>query len=51
MMFFCEASVPRVDMSGLVAGIVAAVVSAIIATVVGIYCYKAKNKSGRRPAQ
>ncbi|KAF7646429.1 hypothetical protein LDENG_00188060 [Lucifuga dentata] len=41
---------PRVDVSGLVAGILAVLVSAVIATVLGIYCYKAKNKSGRRPA-
>ncbi|XP_044038716.1 transmembrane gamma-carboxyglutamic acid protein 2 isoform X2 [Siniperca chuatsi] len=39
---------PRVDVSGLVAGILAVLVSAVIATVLGIYCYKAKNKAGRR---
>lgn len=38
---------PPVDVSGLVAGIVALVVSAIIAAVVGVYCYKASQKSGR----
>ncbi|XP_071375100.1 transmembrane gamma-carboxyglutamic acid protein 2 [Centroberyx affinis] len=43
-------SVPRVDVSGLVAGILAVLVSAVIATVLGIYCYKAKNKGGRRSA-
>ncbi|XP_041672952.1 transmembrane gamma-carboxyglutamic acid protein 2 [Cheilinus undulatus] len=42
---------PRVDVSGLVAGIMAVLVSAVIATVLGIYCYKAKNKGGRRAAQ
>nr|XP_043905940.1 transmembrane gamma-carboxyglutamic acid protein 2 isoform X1 [Solea senegalensis] len=42
---------PRVDVSGLVAGIMALLVSAVIATVLGIYCYKAKQKSGRRSQQ
>ncbi|GAA6233111.1 transmembrane gamma-carboxyglutamic acid protein 2 [Lates japonicus] len=42
---------PRVDVSGLVAGILAVLVSAVIATVLGIYCYKAKQKGGRRSAQ
>lgn len=42
---------PRVDVSGLVAGILAVLVSAAIATVLGIYCYKAKLKGGRRSAQ
>lgn len=41
---------PRVDVSGLVAGILAVLVTAVIATVLGIYCYKSKNKSGRRSA-
>uniref|UniRef100_A0A8C4DTN3 Proline rich Gla (G-carboxyglutamic acid) 2 n=1 Tax=Dicentrarchus labrax TaxID=13489 RepID=A0A8C4DTN3_DICLA len=39
---------PRVDVSGLVAGILAVLLSAAIVTVLGIYCYKAKNKSGQR---
>ncbi|KAI3360271.1 hypothetical protein L3Q82_014592, partial [Scortum barcoo] len=51
MMFVFEGSAPKVDVSGLVAGILAILVLAVIATVVGIYCYKAKNKSGQRPAQ
>ncbi|XP_074513549.1 transmembrane gamma-carboxyglutamic acid protein 2 [Sebastes fasciatus] len=38
----------RVDVSGLVAGLVALLVTAVIATVLGIYCYKAKNKGGQR---
>ncbi|XP_018553889.1 transmembrane gamma-carboxyglutamic acid protein 2 [Lates calcarifer] len=42
---------PRVDVSGLVAGILAVLVSAVIATVLGIYCYKAKQKGGRTSAQ
>ncbi|XP_036947232.1 transmembrane gamma-carboxyglutamic acid protein 2 isoform X1 [Acanthopagrus latus] len=46
-----QESAPRVDVSGLVAGLLAIVVIAVIATVLGIYCYKAKNKSGRRSAQ
>lgn len=50
-MFVFEAYAPRVDVSGLVAGILAVVVSAVIATVLGIYCYKAKIKGGRRSAQ
>ncbi|XP_054463568.1 transmembrane gamma-carboxyglutamic acid protein 2 [Anoplopoma fimbria] len=37
-----------VDVSGLVAGIVAVLVLAAIATVLGIYCYKNKNKGGPR---
>ncbi|XP_034046746.1 transmembrane gamma-carboxyglutamic acid protein 2 [Thalassophryne amazonica] len=40
-------SVPRVDVSGLVAGILAVLVSAVIATVLGIYCYKSKKKNER----
>ncbi|XP_029293803.1 transmembrane gamma-carboxyglutamic acid protein 2 [Cottoperca gobio] len=43
-----QAYAPKVDVSGLVAGILAVLVSAVIATVLGIYCYKAKNKAGRR---
>ncbi|XP_041813116.1 transmembrane gamma-carboxyglutamic acid protein 2 isoform X2 [Chelmon rostratus] len=43
-----QAYAPRVDVSGLVAGILAVLVSAVIATVLGIYCYKAKIKGGRR---
>lgn len=43
-----QAGTPKVDVSGLVAGIVAILVSAVIATVLGIYCYKAKNKGGPR---
>ncbi|KAL7378015.1 hypothetical protein ABVT39_007477 [Epinephelus coioides] len=39
---------PRVDVSGLVAGILAVLVLAVIAIVLGIYCYKAKNKGGQR---
>ncbi|XP_028456385.1 transmembrane gamma-carboxyglutamic acid protein 2 [Perca flavescens] len=39
------------DVSGLVAGIVAFVVTGVIVTVLGVYCYKSKNKGGRRPAQ
>ncbi|XP_039979879.1 transmembrane gamma-carboxyglutamic acid protein 2 [Xiphias gladius] len=42
---------PRVDVSVLVAGILAVLASAVIATVLGIYCYKAKKKGGRRSAQ
>jgi len=42
---------PRVDVSGLVAGIVAVLVSAGIATVLGIYCYKNKNKGRPRLGQ
>ncbi|KAJ0001090.1 hypothetical protein NQD34_006110, partial [Periophthalmus magnuspinnatus] len=38
---------PKVDVSGLVAGIVALLVTAVIATVLGVYCYKARHKSGR----
>uniref|UniRef100_A0A3Q3W5P3 Gla domain-containing protein n=1 Tax=Mola mola TaxID=94237 RepID=A0A3Q3W5P3_MOLML len=43
-----QAHAPGVDVSGLVAGIVAVLVSAVIASVLGIYCYKAKTKGGRR---
>lgn len=50
MVFVSEAYAPRVDVSGLVAGIMAVLVSAVIATVLGIYFYKAKNKSGSRSA-
>ncbi|XP_068452200.1 transmembrane gamma-carboxyglutamic acid protein 2 [Clinocottus analis] len=39
---------PKVDVSGLVAGLMAVLVSAGIATVLGIYCYKNKNKGGAR---
>ncbi|XP_028311041.1 transmembrane gamma-carboxyglutamic acid protein 2 [Gouania willdenowi] len=46
-----QANAPRVDVSGLVAGILALLVCAVIATVLGIYCYKAKNKSARRSGQ
>ncbi|XP_069033802.1 transmembrane gamma-carboxyglutamic acid protein 2 isoform X1 [Embiotoca jacksoni] len=46
-----QASSPRVDVAGLVAGVLAVLVTAVIATVLGIYCYKAKNKGGRRSAQ
>ncbi|XP_028268283.1 transmembrane gamma-carboxyglutamic acid protein 2 [Parambassis ranga] len=46
-----QENVPRVDVSGLVAGILAFLVIAVIATVLGIYCYKAKKKGGRRSAQ
>lgn len=51
MMSVYAESAPRVDVSGLMAGLLAIVVIAVIATVLGIYCYKAKNKSGRRSAQ
>ncbi|XP_067238143.1 transmembrane gamma-carboxyglutamic acid protein 2 isoform X1 [Chanodichthys erythropterus] len=40
-------SLPRIDVSGLVAGIVAIVITAIIATVLGIYCYKNRGKNAR----
>ncbi|XP_042361366.1 transmembrane gamma-carboxyglutamic acid protein 2 [Plectropomus leopardus] len=43
-----DSGAPRVDVSGLVAGILALLVIAVIATVLGIYCYKAKNKGGQR---
>ncbi|XP_038595512.1 transmembrane gamma-carboxyglutamic acid protein 2 isoform X2 [Micropterus salmoides] len=43
-----QANTPRVDVAGLVAGILAVVVSAIFAIVLGIYCYKSKNKTGQR---
>ncbi|XP_044186962.1 transmembrane gamma-carboxyglutamic acid protein 2 [Thunnus albacares] len=46
-----HANTPRVDVSGLVAGILAILVTAVFATVLGIYCYKAKNKGGRSSAQ
>ncbi|XP_056262940.1 transmembrane gamma-carboxyglutamic acid protein 2 [Pseudoliparis swirei] len=39
---------PGVDMPGLVAGVVAVLVSVGIAVVLGIYCYKNKNKGGPR---
>lgn len=39
---------PGVDVSGLVAGILAVLVLAVIAIVLGIYCYKARNKGGQR---
>ncbi|KAI1884792.1 hypothetical protein AGOR_G00230150 [Albula goreensis] len=42
---------PRVDVSGLVAGILALLVCGLIATVLGCYCYKARNKSGRAPVR
>ncbi|KAG9342941.1 hypothetical protein JZ751_015157 [Albula glossodonta] len=42
---------PWVDVSGLVAGILALLVSGLIATVLGCYCYKARNKSGRAPVR
>ncbi|XP_076000371.1 transmembrane gamma-carboxyglutamic acid protein 2 [Genypterus blacodes] len=44
-----HASTSRLDVSGLVAGILALLVCAVIATVLGIYCYRAKKKSGRSP--
>lgn len=50
VVFVFAANAPGVDVSGLVAGILAVLVSAVFATVLGIYCYKAKNKSGRRSA-
>lgn len=43
-----QASTPTVDVSGLVAGILAIVVCAVMATVLGIYCYKSRNKNGQR---
>ncbi|XP_029945669.1 transmembrane gamma-carboxyglutamic acid protein 2 [Salarias fasciatus] len=43
-----QESPPWVDVSGLVAGILAILVCAVIATVLGIYCYKSKNKDRRR---
>ncbi|CAN9505317.1 unnamed protein product [Ophioblennius macclurei] len=43
-----QASAPRVDVSGLVAGILAILVCAVMATVLGIYCYKSKNKNRQR---
>ncbi|KAM8846036.1 transmembrane gamma-carboxyglutamic acid protein 2 [Spinachia spinachia] len=46
-----QGKAPRVDVSGLVAGVVAFLVSAGIATVLGIYCYKNKNKSGAGSAR
>ncbi|XP_078124841.1 transmembrane gamma-carboxyglutamic acid protein 2 [Sander vitreus] len=46
-----QASIRGVDVSGLVAGVLAIVVTGVIVTVLGVYCYKAKNKGGRRPAQ
>ncbi|XP_065821112.1 transmembrane gamma-carboxyglutamic acid protein 2 isoform X2 [Labrus bergylta] len=46
-----QENAPKVDVSGLVAGIIAVLVSAVIATVLGIYCYKAKMKGGRRSAR
>ncbi|XP_020788878.1 transmembrane gamma-carboxyglutamic acid protein 2 isoform X2 [Boleophthalmus pectinirostris] len=41
---------PKVDVSGLVAGIMALLVTAVIATVLGVYCYKARHKTGRGQA-
>ncbi|XP_030649772.1 transmembrane gamma-carboxyglutamic acid protein 2 [Chanos chanos] len=41
-------SVPRVDVSGLVAGILAVVITAVIATVVGCYFCKNRGKNIRR---
>lgn len=38
---------PKVDVSGLVAGLLALLVSAVIAAVLGVYCYKARHKTGR----
>ncbi|KAM9844188.1 transmembrane gamma-carboxyglutamic acid protein 2 [Aulostomus maculatus] len=43
-----QAYSPRVDVSGLVAGVLAVLVCAVFAAVLGIYCYKAKNKDGSR---
>uniref|UniRef100_A0A8C6WED0 Proline rich Gla (G-carboxyglutamic acid) 2 n=1 Tax=Neogobius melanostomus TaxID=47308 RepID=A0A8C6WED0_9GOBI len=37
---------PPVDMSGLVAGLMALLVTAVIAAVLGVYCYKARHKTG-----
>lgn len=42
-----QGNAPKVDVSGLVAGIMALLVSAVIAAVLGVYCYKARQKSGR----
>uniref|UniRef100_A0A8C9YTZ8 Proline rich Gla (G-carboxyglutamic acid) 2 n=1 Tax=Sander lucioperca TaxID=283035 RepID=A0A8C9YTZ8_SANLU len=41
----------HMDVSSLVAGVLAVVVTGVIVTVLGVYCYKSKNKGGRRPAQ
>ncbi|XP_031148440.1 transmembrane gamma-carboxyglutamic acid protein 2 [Sander lucioperca] len=46
-----QASTRGVDVSSLVAGVLAVVVTGVIVTVLGVYCYKSKNKGGRRPAQ
>lgn len=40
-------TLPRVDVSGLVAGILAVVIVGIIAIVLGIYCYKNRGKTSR----
>lgn len=44
---YTEGYAPKVDVSGLVAGLLALLVSAVIAAVLGVYCYKARHKSGR----
>lgn len=44
---YTQGYAPGVDVSGLVAGIVALLVSAVIAAVLGVYCCKARHKSGR----
>lgn len=51
MMSVFEEHTTGLDVSGLGAGVIAVLVCAVIATVLGIYCYKAKNKDGRTPAQ
>lgn len=43
-----QVTIPGVDVSGLVAGLLAILVCAVMATVLGIYCYKSKNKDNRR---
>lgn len=47
-MFVSAATVPKVDVAGLVAGVVAAVLSAVIAGVVGVYCYKSRKNAAQR---
>ncbi|CAL8264490.1 transmembrane gamma-carboxyglutamic acid protein 2 isoform X1 [Gadus morhua] len=39
---------PPVDVAGLVAGLIAILVSGVIIAVLGLYCYKSRNKTGRR---
>ncbi|CAL8283011.1 unnamed protein product [Boreogadus saida] len=45
---YADDHAPPVDVAGLVAGLIALLVSGVIVAVLGLYCYKSRNKTGRR---